>query len=198
MAAIPTTEEVQAYIGAHNLEQVVEEAVNDAVLNQVKDPFAHIANLLLKHSQKGQGEGVDSEDKKKAAIIADDVGSKEYQKALNEEDVSRAYEKKEVKLPDSLRKELEAFFNKMDKDGDGTVTKAEATEFWGKNFAKVNANAMFNEVDEDGDCTISWSEFIAFWENVVGSGYSTEDLEEEVKDMAEGGSWVDFDDGRTT
>ena len=40
--------------------------------------------------------------------------------------------------------------------------------------------------------------FFAFWKNVVASGYSEEDLGEEVEMMIEGGSWVDFDDGRTT
>ena len=57
---------------------------------------------------------------------------------------------------------------------------------------------MFNEVDEDGNQTISWDEFRKFWQNVVGSGYSQEDLMEEVDMMIEGGSWVDFNDGRTT
>ena len=71
-------------------------------------------------------------------------------------------------------------------------------KFWGKNFAKVNANSMFNEVDENGDEAISWDEFLAFWKNVVGSGYSQDDILEEVQMMLEGGSWVDFDDGRTT
>ena len=43
-----------------------------------------------------------------------------------------------------------------------------------------------------------WQEFIAFWKNVVGSGYAQDDILEEVEMMLEGGSWVDFDDGRTT
>ena len=33
---------------------------------------------------------------------------------------------------------------------------------------------------------------------VVGSGYSQDDVKEEVQMMLEGGSWVDFNDGRTT
>ena len=57
---------------------------------------------------------------------------------------------------------------------------------------------MFNEVDEDGNGSVSWDELIEFWKNVVGSGYSVEDLTEEVEMMLEGGSWVDFNDGRTT
>ena len=36
MTAIPSTETVQAYLAAYQIESVVEEAVNDAVLKQVK------------------------------------------------------------------------------------------------------------------------------------------------------------------
>ena len=43
---------------------------------------------------------------------------------------------------------------------------------------------MFNEVDEDGNGSVSWDEFLAFWKNVVGSGYSEEDLLEEVRASA--------------
>ena len=50
----------------------------------------------------------------------------------------------------------------------------------------------------DGNGTITWVEFLDFWKNVAANGYSQEDLEEEVQMMMEGGSWVDFDDGRTT
>ena len=63
---------------------------------------------------------------------------------------------------------------------------------------QVNAKSMFNEVDEDASNTITWDEFLKFWQNVVGSGYPQEDVEEEVDMMLEGGSWVDFNDGRTT
>ena len=62
----------------------------------------------------------------------------------------------------------------------------------------MNAQAMFNEVDEDGNEAITFPEFEAFSKNVVGSGYDVDDLKEEVSMMLEGGSWVDFNDGRTT
>jgi len=86
----------------------------------------------------------------------------------------------------------------MDSNGDGKVVKEEAVAFWGKNFAKVNANSMFNEVDEDGNLEITWDEFIGFWQNVAASGYDLSEISEEVDMMLEGGSWVDFDDGRRT
>lgn len=34
--AVPSSEEVTAYLAAHKLEPVIEDAVNDAVLKQVK------------------------------------------------------------------------------------------------------------------------------------------------------------------
>ena len=43
-----------------------------------------------------------------------------------------------------------------------------------------------------------WQEFHSFWKNVIGSGYAQDEILEEVETMLEGGSWVDFDDGRTT
>ncbi len=108
-----------------------------------------------------------------------------------------------------------------------TITKEEAVKFWGKNFAKVNANAMFSEVrprdrtarlgsalceartdsppaplatqvdgDKDGELTLP--EWKSFWVNVIAHGYTEEEVEEEVKMMMEGGSWVDWNDGLTT
>lgn len=80
----------------------------------------------------------------------------------------------------------------------GSVDRSEAIKFWGKNFAKVNANAMFNEVDVDKDGELTLAEWKAFWRNVLKHDYSAEDVLEEVNSMLEGGSWVDWNDGRTT
>ncbi|KAL3892641.1 MAG: hypothetical protein SGPRY_014931 [Prymnesium sp.] len=54
-------------------------------------------------------------------------------------------------LTESLQEKLKKFFTSIDKDGSGSVTLDEAINFWGKNFAKVNATAMFKEVDSDAD-----------------------------------------------
>ena len=51
----------------------------------------------------------------------------------------REYVKKEVVLSEVLQKSLRTFFDKMDSNKDGTVTKDEAIAFWGKNFAKVRS-----------------------------------------------------------
>ena len=57
---------------------------------------------------------------------------------------------------------------------------------------------MFNEVDDDASGTVSEEKFLMFWRNVISSGYPEEDVLEEVDMIMGGGTWVDFDDGRTT
>ena len=86
----------------------------------------------------------------------------------------------------------------MDMDGNNSITKEEATKFWGKNFAKVNATAMFKEVDSDNNGSISCEEFIGFWQQVRDSGYPEDDILDELEMMLEGGSWVDWKDNRST
>ena len=209
-AALPSSEEVTNYLAAHKLESVIEDAVNDAVLKQVKNPFRHIAEILLKKSEEvgeakpsGARVSIGDVSQKKAAFAADavvvaaDVASSMH--ASNEEAmITREFQHKDAKLSEQLEKKLKSFFDKMDADGNGEVSKDEAIQFWGNNFAKVNATSMFNEVDEDGNGSVTWDEFLSFWQNVAGSGYDQDDLEEEVDMMLEGGSWVDFNDGRTT
>ena len=47
-----------------------------------------------------------------------------------------------------LETKVKALFTKIDKNGDGTITKEEAAQ-WFKSFGKISAAAMFNEVDTD-------------------------------------------------
>jgi len=205
--SVPTSEEVTAYLAAHKLEPVIEDAVNDAVLKQVKHPFRHIAEVLLKKSEElGESKPaarVSIGDSGKKAGFATETVVVETNagtggSASAGDNMTREYVKAEGELSQELETMLKTFFDKMDDDKNGEVSYDEAVKFWGKNFAKVNAKSMFNEVDEDGNQNISWAEFLAFWKNVVASGYSTDDLKEEVEMMLEGGSWVDFNDGRTT
>jgi len=65
----------------------------------------------------------------------------------------------------------------------GKVDRQEAIKFWGKNFAKVNANAMFNEVDVDKDGELTLNEWKDFWRNVLKHDYKAEDVLEEVSDV---------------
>ncbi|KOO44199.1 ef hand family protein [Chrysochromulina tobinii] len=209
MPGVPTSEEVTAYLAAHKLEPVIEDAVNDAVLKQVKNPFWHIAQILLKKSEEvGEAksgtrvslDGAVKESPVKRPAFAPEavvIGGGRGQE-IDEAGLTHTFTKSEGTLTDVLQAKLKSFFDKMDLDSNGEVSKEEAEKFWGKNFAKLNAQSMFNEVDEDGNGTITWVEFLDFWKNVAANGYSQEDLEEEVQMMMEGGSWVDFDDGRTT
>lgn len=202
-AAVPSTEQVQSYLAQHSLEAVIEDAVNEAVLRLAKDPFEFIGNKLLQKSAQLAGEdgkGGRKASTKVAVVVPDssEGGGAAAGGGGTGEELKREYKVSDVKISEKLSAMLKAFFDKMDGNKDGTVTKDEAIAFWGKNFAKVNAKSMFNEVDENGDEAISWDEFYAFWQNVVGSGYDEEELCEEVEMMLEGGSWVDFDDGRTT
>lgn len=98
-------------------------------------------------------------------------------------------------LSPALAAQVEALFRRMDADGDGLITRAEARSFF-KHFGRVSADAMFREVDEDCDDTVSLDEFLAFWAQVKGSGYSEESVEEELGELLEGNVWVDFLDGR--
>lgn len=205
MARIPKPEDVTAYLAQHQIESVIEEAVNDAVLKQVKNPFEHIADLLLKHAaHQGSGarrvsiKGAVDPERKTAAKELTEVVDHDKKDTVKGEELERDFARKEVELKPELLEMLKKFFTAMDYDKDGSVSKDEAIKFWGKNFAKVNAQSMFNEVDEDGNGSVSWDEFLAFWKNVVGSGYPEDDVLEEVEMMLEGGSWVDFNDGRTT
>lgn len=205
---VPSPEAVTAYLAAHSLENVIEEAVNDAVLKQVSDPFRHIADILMKKSGDGgapsspskKGVSLDSAPKPTfAKEVVTSIKESEASSAIKEDKLTREYAvKSDVALSEVLSAKLKAFFDKMDDDKNGEVSKEEAIAFWGSNFAKVNANSMFNEVDADGNASISWDEFLKFWQNVVASGYAEEDVLEEVDMMLEGGSWVDFNDGRTT
>ena len=51
-----TTEQAQSYFAQHSLEKVIEEAVNQAVMAQVADPFEFIGNKLLQKSAQLQAD----------------------------------------------------------------------------------------------------------------------------------------------
>ena len=67
---------------------------------------------------------------------------------------------------------LKDFFSKLDSDSDGSISRQEAVAFWGRNFARLNAEAMFNEVDDDANGNVNFVEWVGFWENVINNGYA--------------------------
>lgn len=107
------------------------------------------------------------------------------------------HDKKELSV--ALMQKVSELFKLMDENGDGMITVAEATVFWKKNWAKVNAKAMFNEVDDDNNGSVTYEEWLDFWRNVNAQpDYDEETVLEELENIKEGGSWVDWNDGRTT
>ena len=102
-------------------------------------------------------------------------------------------------LSAAVTAKVTTLFKKLDENGDGTITKSEAQVYWKSNWAKVNAQAMFNEVDDDGNGEVTYEEWLEFWRNVLAQpDYTEEEVEEELDNMLDGGSWVDWNDGRTT
>ena len=65
---------------------------------------------------------------------------------IDEAGLTHTFTKGEGTLTDALQAKLKSFFDKMDLDSNGEVSKEEAEKFWGKNFAKLNAQSMFNGV----------------------------------------------------
>lgn len=93
---------------------------------------------------------------------------------------------------------LEELFKRMDADGSNQVTYEEALMFFKGSFGKFSCDAMFNEVDVDKSGQISADEFMDFWVQVRKSGYSDQDILDEVEVVLEGGTWVDWKDQRDT
>ena len=167
----------------------------------MQNPCKHIAEILLKKSEEigetpGGAKGVKVQLDGPVSIIKDAPAAASGVKG--DQEMTHEFKTADAELPAELDAKLKAFFDKMDADGNGHIDKDEAMKFWGKNFAKVNANAMFNELDVDKNGEVSKAEWLEFWQNVLAHKYTAEEVEEEVDMMMEGGSWVDWNDGRTT
>jgi len=113
--------------------------------------------------------------------------------------ISSARSQASKDVHDELSSELLAtvveLFDKMDFNHNGLVDVEEAAQHF-KQFAQVSAKAMFNEVDSDRDGCITRQEFIDFWRQVKRSGYSEEDLKNELSELLQGNVWVDYADSR--
>lgn len=90
----------------------------------------------------------------------------------------------EKSLPTNLEKKVKELFYKIDKDRSNTIERAEAKEYWKKNFSQVNTIALFDQVDVDGNGRIEIDEWIQHWVDVFKTGkYTEEYLINEVKFM---------------
>jgi len=102
------------------------------------------------------------------------------------------------KLSQACWDKLEELFGKMDPDGSNAVSREEARAFFKGAFGKISADAMFNEVDVDGSGAIDSDEFVSFWVHVRKNGYKEQDIMDELDELCEGGTWVDWKDGKDT
>lgn len=91
---------------------------------------------------------------------------------------------------------IEEFFDKMDADGNGVISRQEAKDFFKTTFGQLSADAMFNEVDEDKNGIITRTEFVGFWQQVKRAGYLEQDILDEIVNLQQGGAWVDWKDSR--
>lgn len=114
-----------------------------------------------------------------------------------QEQVMRSFPKRPLmcKLSQKAWDKLLNLYIKMDADGCNAVKRDTALAFF-STYKNVNVEAMFNEVDVDKSGAITSEEFMDFWMQVRSSGYSEELILEEVEQIMEGGSWVDWKDGR--
>ena len=95
-------------------------------------------------------------------------------------------------LSPELKKLTTEIFKEIDSDGNDCIDVHETLKFWHNNFAKVNTRAMFEAVDMDKNDKIDLKEWIEFWVRVKKSGHSEDDIEEELMNIRNRGSWVQF------
>lgn len=95
-------------------------------------------------------------------------------------------------MPDSVKEKVMKLFKMIDVDGSGTIDREETLDFWKSNFAKVNTKELFNQVDKNNDGSIQLEEWIGFWTEVYSSGYNEEELNFELENLINKGSWVKF------
>mmetsp|Transcript_105004 Transcript_105004/g.208754 ORF Transcript_105004/g.208754 Transcript_105004/m.208754 type:complete len:287 (-) Transcript_105004:99-959(-) len=96
-------------------------------------------------------------------------------------------------LSRALTAKVEELFGSMDIDSSGYIERNEAVRFFRK-FQAVSADAMFDEVDEDNNGFITLQEFKRFWEEVLRSGYTEEDMLQELNNLQSGEAWVKYRD----
>ena len=99
-------------------------------------------------------------------------------------------------LPPKLFEKVDQLFKLIDIDDSKTIDREETLKFWSSNFAKINSTVLFDQVDTNGDGEIQYNEWIDFWRIVYDSGYSEEEISNELENIINGGSWVKFETNR--
>jgi Ca2+-binding EF-hand superfamily protein len=83
-------------------------------------------------------------------------------------------------LPDYIKEKVMKLFQMIDVDGSKTIDREETLRFWSKNFPKLNSNELFDQVDINNDGSIQLNEWFEFWALVMKSGYSEDEISNEV------------------
>ena len=96
-------------------------------------------------------------------------------------------------LPPKLKEKVDKLFRLIDIDDSKTIDRDETLKFWSSNFAKINSGVLFDQVDKNNDGSIQYDEWVEFWRIVYDSGYSEEEICNELDNMINGGSWVKFE-----
>ena len=92
-----------------------------------------------------------------------------------------------------MEEKVRNLFSKIDVDDSKTIDREETLKFWSKGFAKINSKMLFEQVDKNNDGTIQLEEWLEFWTIVSNSGYTENEICNELDNMIEGGSWVKFE-----
>lgn len=95
-------------------------------------------------------------------------------------------------LSPEVKKQVIDIFKEIDTDGNKCIDVNETLKFWHDNYAKINTRAMFEAVDMDKNQKIDEKEWVAFWTRVKKSGHSEDDIQEELQNLRNRGSWVQF------
>lgn len=95
-------------------------------------------------------------------------------------------------LSSKVKKLAVEVFNEIDTDGNKCIDINEALKFWKDNFAKISTQAMFGAVDEDKNQKIDQQEWVRFWTKVKKTGHSDDEIEAELLNIRQRGSWVQF------
>jgi Ca2+-binding EF-hand superfamily protein len=84
-------------------------------------------------------------------------------------------------------------FSLIDVDGSKTIDREETLKFWSTSFAKLNTQELFSQVDKNNDGTIQLDEWVEFWTIVYTSGYTEDEMNFELDNLINKGSWVKFE-----
>jgi hypothetical protein len=93
--------------------------------------------------------------------------------------------------PDLKRLAIEVF-EEIDEDKNQLISPKESLKFWSNNFAKLNTQEFFKSVDKKHNQQIDQTEWIDFWVHLKTIGHTEDDIREELENIKNRRSWVDF------